>query len=71
MVKIKIYLTRQPPFMMSVILDRLRYWQENTGLGIPDFLMHMSDISQVFEVDDIFTFWMHISGLNQCIMKKA
>ena len=31
MVKIKIYLTRQRPFMIFVILDRLRYWQEMSG----------------------------------------
>jgi len=38
--------------------------QKADGLG-------RSDISKVFEVDDTCIFWMDISGLNQCIMKKA
>jgi len=31
----------------------------------------MSDISKVLEVDDTCSFWMDISGFNQCIMKKT
>ena len=49
---------------------RTRYTDKLPG-GCAESLTHMSDISQVFEVADICIFWMDISGLNKCIMKKA
>jgi len=33
--------------------------------------MDLSDVSPVVEVIDIFACWMDISGLDQCIIKKA